>query len=85
MLEQYFLDDTVIGPSNAADKPTTGRRRKAPAPAQTQDLDDEEDAYPLPTGKGKKAKLGIGYAGDAKEDVSMFRAGRSRPMTDVFV
>ncbi|KAI0787135.1 hypothetical protein BC629DRAFT_1582278 [Irpex lacteus] len=31
-------------------------------------LDDDDDAYPLPLTKGKKAKLGIGYAGDIRED-----------------
>lgn len=71
MLEQFFLDDSPISSNTVSDKPATGKRRKAAQSTQMQDMEDDDDAYPLLSGKGKKAKLGIGYAGDAREDVSI--------------
>lgn len=72
MLEKYFLEESTPS-GEAPEKPASGKRRKAPT-GQTHHaaaLDDDDDAYPLPLTKGKKAKLGIGYAGDIREDVSM--------------
>ncbi|KAI0690863.1 ubiquitin conjugating enzyme family protein [Cytidiella melzeri] len=69
MLEQYFHDENT-GVVENTEKPVNGKRRKAPA-AQVHhpaDVDDDDDIYPLPSSKGKKAKLGIGYAGDVRED-----------------
>ncbi len=34
------------------------------------DPDDDDDSYLTPPAQGKKPKVGIGYAGDQKEDVS---------------
>jgi hypothetical protein len=34
------------------------------------DPDDDDDNYLTPPALGKKLKVGIGYAGDQKEDVS---------------
>ncbi|KAI0340853.1 ubiquitin conjugating enzyme family protein [Trametopsis cervina] len=69
MLEQYFLHESGGNSADQSDKGSNGKRRKAPLPpAHMLDLDDDDDAYPLPSGKGKKAKLGIGYAGDIRED-----------------
>ncbi|KAI0092127.1 ubiquitin conjugating enzyme family protein [Irpex rosettiformis] len=69
MLEKYFLEES--GPAgDVPDKPINGKRRKAPAVQAHHgaDIDDDDDSYPLPSMKGKKAKLGIGYAGEIRED-----------------
>jgi hypothetical protein len=34
------------------------------------DPDDDDDSYLTPPAQGKKPKVGTGYAGDQKEDVS---------------
>jgi hypothetical protein len=70
MLEQYFHDESSSA-SETVEKSASGKRRKSSTPlaSHTLDIDDDDDAYPLPSGKGKKAKLGIGYAGDVREDV----------------
>ncbi|KAH8092454.1 ubiquitin conjugating enzyme family protein [Cristinia sonorae] len=67
MLEQTWLEET----SGTSQKPSNGKRRKAEAShvPQSFDDDDDEDAYP-PVTHSKKLKLGVGYAGDAKEDNS---------------
>lgn len=68
MLEQSFMDEASSSSSGTPIKPAAGQRRKAsgsPLPHGTVAL---EDPY---AGNGKKAKLGIGYAGDVREDVSL--------------
>ena len=70
MLEKYFLEETSSS-GDVPEKPANGKRRKPQTvQAHHADLDDDDDAYPPPPSKGKKAKLGIGYAGDIREDVS---------------
>ncbi|TCD63872.1 hypothetical protein EIP91_004811 [Steccherinum ochraceum] len=67
MLEQSFIEETP----GVIPQPT-GKRRKAeavPVPVAFDDDDDDEDVYP-PVNQTKKLKLGVGYAGDAREDNS---------------
>lgn len=67
MLEQSFLEEAP----GATPPAHNGKRRKADSvsvPAVFDDDDDDEDAYP-PVAQTKKLKLGVGYAGDAREDV----------------
>lgn len=71
-LEDVFAEEGEHVTSG--DKPKTGKRRKAdiiPVP-QPPDLDDDDDDdhYP-PVSQAKKLKLGVGYAGDVREDVSV--------------
>ena len=70
MLEQMFLEETPG--SSATQQSSNGKRRKAeaiPVPAVFDDDDEDDDIYP-PVTQTKKLKLGVGYAGDAREDVS---------------
>lgn len=71
MLEQLYHDQlqNLLCPEN---KTRTSKRRKTD-PVISQmilDPDDDDDNYLSPTTQGKKSKLGVGYAGDQKEDVS---------------
>lgn len=75
MVEQTFLEEKQEKPEEKSAKPTTGRRRKAagtPSPHGSTSLDDEDYLPGIPI-VGKKAKLGTGYAGDVREDVSTAR------------
>ncbi|KAI0355391.1 ubiquitin conjugating enzyme family protein [Trametes cingulata] len=76
MLEKAFLDDAQeASVAQKSGERTSRKKRKMEAPPViTPDLnddeDDDEDAhYAIPV-QGKKAKLGTGYAGDAREDMS---------------
>ncbi len=72
MLEDVFAEEGEHVTSTG-DKPKTGKRRKAELLSffQPSDLDDDDDDdhYP-PVNQAKKLKLGVGYAGDVREDVS---------------
>ncbi|KAH9899465.1 ubiquitin conjugating enzyme family protein [Cubamyces lactineus] len=76
MLEKAFLDDSqeLSSGQKSGDKSSRKRRKvefsHVPVSAFHDDEDEEEDVYyPLPV-QGKKPKLGTGYAGDAREDMS---------------
>jgi hypothetical protein len=71
MLEQLYHDQlqNLLCPESKA---RTSKRRKTD-PISTPmilDPDDDDDTYLSPHSQGKKSKLGVGYAGDQKEDVS---------------
>jgi hypothetical protein len=70
MLEQVYHDQTQ-NPS-AADADSRGNKRRQPEPVHNSSTpDDDDDSYPpLPVQK-KKIKVGTGYAGDVREDVSL--------------
>ncbi|KAI0682282.1 ubiquitin conjugating enzyme family protein [Cerioporus squamosus] len=63
MLEKSYLDDTQDPGSQKSGDRTSRKRRKPEAPAPRRRY------YPIVV-QGKKAKLGTGYAGDAREDMS---------------
>jgi hypothetical protein len=72
MLEQLYHDQlqNPLGPEN---KSRTSKRRKTDpviSTAMILDPDDDDDTYLSPHSQGKKSRLGVGYAGDQKEDVS---------------
>jgi hypothetical protein len=72
MLEQLYHDQlqNPLGPEN---KVRTSKRRKTDPIISTSmilDPDDDDDGHLSPPAQGKKSKVGIGYAGDQKEDVS---------------
>jgi hypothetical protein len=72
MLEQLYHDQlqNPLGPEN---KVRTSKRRRTDPIISTSmilDPDDDDDSYLSPPAQGKKSKVGIGYAGDQKEDVS---------------
>ena len=77
MLEKTFLDDAQDPGSQKSSDRTSRKRRKPEAPIHPapvagephDDDDDDDDAYYPIVVQGKKAKLGTGYAGDAREDV----------------
>ncbi|KAI0041565.1 hypothetical protein FA95DRAFT_1548568 [Auriscalpium vulgare] len=72
MLEQLY-DDQTQTPSGSQDgRVRTNKRKKTPvtAIASPHDIDDDDDNYLTPPGQGKKSKVGIGYAGDLKEDTT---------------
>ncbi|THH29394.1 hypothetical protein EUX98_g4806 [Antrodiella citrinella] len=67
MLEQTFLEEAPA----TIPKPANGKRRKAePIPIHVPFDDDEDDEEYPPITQTKKLKLGVGYAGDAREDNS---------------
>ena len=71
MLEQLYHDQ-LQNPLCPENKTRTSKRRKTD-PVISQmilDPDDDDDNYLTPPSQGKKSKLGVGYAGDQKEDVS---------------
>ncbi|EJF62236.1 ubiquitin conjugating enzyme family protein [Dichomitus squalens] len=78
MLEKSFLDDTQDPSASKVNDRSSRKRRKvdapAPPPAMLPDMhnddDDDDDVYYPIVIQGKKAKLGTGYAGDAREDMS---------------
>lgn len=72
MLEQLYHDQlqNLHGTEN---KVRTSKRRKTDPVMNAPmilDPDDDDDNYLSPPCQGKKSKLGVGYAGDQKEDVS---------------
>ena len=72
MLEQLYHDQ-LQNPLCPENKTRTSKRRKTDPVISTQmilDPDDDDDNYLTPPTQGKKSKLGVGYAGDQKEDVS---------------
>lgn len=71
MLEQLYHDQ-LQNPLFTENKARTSKRRKTDPVISTPmilDPDDDDDNY-LSSPQGKKSKLGVGYAGDQKEDVS---------------
>ena len=74
MLEQ-LCHDQVQNPLGPENKVRTSKRRKTDTIINTSiilDPDDDDDNYLSPPAQGKKSKVGIGYAGDQKEDVSIY-------------
>ncbi|KAI0650839.1 ubiquitin conjugating enzyme family protein [Trametes meyenii] len=76
MLEKAYVDDSLdASNSHKPGDRTSRKRRKVEAPPiptvelNDDDEEDEEAYYPIPI-QGKKAKLGTGYAGDVREDMS---------------
>jgi hypothetical protein len=72
MLEQKF-SDTVSNTDDSSPVERSTKKRKIevkPTPSPGGDLDDEDDYVPV--SGGKKSKGGIGYAGNTREDVSIF-------------
>lgn len=72
MLEQLYHDQ-LQNPLFAENKARTTKRRKTDPVISTPmilDPDDDDDNYLSSPSQGKKSKLGVGYAGDQKEDVS---------------
>ena len=78
MLEQLYHDQlqNPLGPENKIR--TTKRRKTDPvfSAPMILDPDDDDDNYLSPPSQGKKSKLGVGYAGDQKEDVSDYPSSR---------
>ncbi|EMD40382.1 hypothetical protein CERSUDRAFT_110990 [Gelatoporia subvermispora B] len=76
MLEKMFVDETRDVPLDKVKKPrTSSKRRKVDLPAlfggsKYYDDDEDSDGHHTPTASKKKAKLGIGYAGDIREDTT---------------
>ncbi|KAI0371531.1 ubiquitin conjugating enzyme family protein [Pilatotrama ljubarskyi] len=76
MLEKAFLDDAqeTSGGQKSGERTSRKKRKMETPPVVTPDFnddeDDDEDPYYTTPVQGKKAKLGTGYAGDAREDMS---------------
>lgn len=78
MLEKAFLEESQESSVERNVASRVGKRRKVvevPAPVLPldpfeDDDEDDEPSYPPIQQQGKKAKLGVGYAGDIREDVS---------------
>ena len=77
MLEKSFLDDALDSSTTKSGDRSSRKRRKVDGPTpppmllpeiHDDDDDDDEGYFPIVV-QGKKAKLGTGYAGDAREDV----------------
>ncbi|KAF8505689.1 hypothetical protein F5888DRAFT_1651094 [Russula emetica] len=72
MLEQLYHDQ-LQNPLCPENKTRTSKRRKTDPVISSQmilDPDDDDDNYLTPPTQGKKSKLGVGYAGDQKEDTT---------------
>lgn len=77
MLEKTFLDDALDSLAPKSGDRSSRKRRKVEGPTPPpmilpeihDDDDDDDDGYFPIVVQGKKAKLGTGYAGDAREDV----------------
>ncbi|KAI0920787.1 hypothetical protein AcW2_005953 [Taiwanofungus camphoratus] len=75
MLEKVYIEQTQDVSNTSENKAKSAKRRKVdpvPIPIMQHDPDDDddEDNYYPPVAQGKKAKLGVGYAGETREDVS---------------
>ncbi|KAH9939957.1 ubiquitin conjugating enzyme family protein [Amylocystis lapponica] len=75
MLEKKYVDQSQDVPNEQTSKSNSGKRRKletVPVPVMQfpPDDDDDDDNYYVHAAQGKKAKLGVGYAGDVREDTS---------------
>ena len=87
MVEQSFVEEVqekVVGKTN---KSTAGRRRKAIGTPSPHGANDDAEFVIGMAGAGKKAKLGVGYAGEIREDVGYFYFGlfiyRLKPVIDI--
>ncbi|KAI0307244.1 hypothetical protein B0F90DRAFT_1807893 [Multifurca ochricompacta] len=72
MLEQLYHDQ-LQNPLGHENKIRTSKRRKTDPVINTSmilDPDDDDDSYISSSALGKKLKVGIGYAGDQKEDTT---------------
>ncbi|KAI9507568.1 hypothetical protein F5148DRAFT_1204007 [Russula earlei] len=72
MLEQLYHDQ-LQNPLGHENKVRTSKRRKTDPVINAPmilDPDDDDDSYLSPPTQGKKSKLGVGYAGDQKEDTT---------------
>ncbi|KAN0131396.1 hypothetical protein V8E53_010773 [Lactarius tabidus] len=72
LLEQLYHDQ-LQNPLCPENKVRTSKRRKTDPVINTSmilDPDDDDDNYLTPPALGKKLKVGIGYAGDQKEDTT---------------
>ncbi|KAH9966032.1 hypothetical protein BC827DRAFT_1355112 [Russula dissimulans] len=72
MLEQLYHDQ-LQNPLPHENKIRTSKRRKTDpliSAPMILDPDDDDDSYLSPPTQGKKSKLGVGYAGDQKEDTT---------------
>lgn len=72
MVEQSFVEEVQEKAGEKANKSITGRRRKAASTPSPNGATNDDDFVLGISGTGKKAKLGVGYAGDVREDVSCF-------------
>ncbi|KAI0065922.1 hypothetical protein BV25DRAFT_1797993 [Artomyces pyxidatus] len=73
MLEQLYHDQ-IQHASGSSESRSRSNKRKKVEPVNNSaiplDIDDDDDAYMTPPAQGKKLKVGIGYAGDLKEDTT---------------
>ncbi|KAI0268350.1 hypothetical protein BC834DRAFT_869029 [Gloeopeniophorella convolvens] len=71
MLEQLYHDQ-IQNPQGPENRARTNKRKKTDATSQSIILEpeDEDESYYTPPAQGKKLKVGIGYAGDQKEDTT---------------
>lgn len=72
MLEQLFVEQSQdsMKPPLLSDK--NNKKRKVQDVVPVDEMDEDEDMYfSSAAARGKKAKGGTGYAGAAKEDVSI--------------
>ncbi|KAA1466765.1 hypothetical protein DENSPDRAFT_831644 [Dentipellis sp. KUC8613] len=69
MLEQLYHDQTQNVASSSDGKGRITKRRKVET-TPALDGDEDDDNYLTPPAQGKKLKIGIGYAGDQKEDTT---------------
>ncbi|PCH40762.1 hypothetical protein WOLCODRAFT_136978 [Wolfiporia cocos MD-104 SS10] len=70
MLERMYVEQTQDAPHTPGGKASTGKRRITEASPDDDDEDSDHYSPSVHTGHGKKVKLGVGYAGEAKEDTS---------------
>ncbi|THH13280.1 hypothetical protein EW146_g6917 [Bondarzewia mesenterica] len=74
MLEQLYQDHTQNVSGNYDGQGRNNKRRKVEASVTgmsvPDDGDEDDDNYPTPSAPGKKTKIGIGYAGDVREDTT---------------
>ena len=77
MLEHLYHEHVQLI-SGSQDSKGRNKRRKVEVitPTMAVDGDDDDDIYPTNPIVGKKSKVGIGYAGEVKEDVRESRLRR---------